>query len=342
MKVVPIDSEPSEWDSFVNSHRDATAYHQFRWNDVISKSFGHTCHYLAAVDDQDEWQGVLPIVHLRSKLFGNVLVSVPFVNYGGILSRNEESAHLLLEQAELLRRSLGAARVELRHVARGVEGLLTKKHKVTMVMELAPNVERQWQAFDAKLRNQIRKAEKNGLTSGSGHLEFLDGFYQVFARNMRDLGTPVYSKDFFRNILQAFPETTRIFAVYYKEALIASGIALWFRETLEVPWASSIRDYKSLCPNNMLYWDMIRFAIGNNLRRLDFGRSTPNEGTYKFKEQWGAVPVPLYWQYLMERQNVLPDVSPANPKYHAAIRLWQRLPIPLTKFLGPLIVRNIP
>ena len=139
-----------------------------------------------------------------------------------------------------------------------------------------------------------------------------------------------------------WPRTTRVFAVYHNATLIASGIALWHRDTLEVPWASSINDYKSLCPNNLLYWDVIRFAVNKGFSKLDFGRSTPHEGTYNFKKQWGALPVPLYWQYLINSKNAIPDLSPANPKYHAAIRLWQRLPISVTRVLGPLIVRNIP
>jgi serine/alanine adding enzyme len=187
--------------------------------------------------------------------------------------------------------------------------------------------------FNAKLRNQIRKAKKSGLQFVVGHLEILDGFYAVFARNMRDLGTPVYGKSFFRNILEVFPDIRRIFAVYHETRMIAAGIGSWFRNTLEIPWASSIRDSKcsvlTIC-----YWEAIRFTIRNGLNRLDFGRSTPNEGTYNFKKQWGAQPVQLQWQYLMEACNMIPDLSPSNPKYQAAIRIWQRLPLPQPAYLG--------
>jgi CelD/BcsL family acetyltransferase involved in cellulose biosynthesis len=124
--------------------------------------------------------------------------------------------------------------------------------------------------------------------------------------------------------------------------MVAAGIGSWFRNTLEIPWASSINDYKALCPNNMLYWEAIRFAIGKGFTKFDFGRSTPDEGTYHFKKQWGAKPVQLYWQYLMAGHGTMPDLSPSNPKYQAAIRFWQQLPVSATKALGPLIVRNIP
>lgn len=343
MKVLTLNSSAENaWSSFVQSTWDATSYHQFGWKAVIAKSFGHPCHYLAAIEDSGDWQGVLPLTYMHSSLFGKFLVSVPFVNYGGLLCKSEAAACSLLDEAERLRLSYGAKYVELRHLARAVEGLPTKQHKVTMILDLAKDVDSQWKLFNPKLRNQIRKAEKSSLEVMIGHLELLDGFYEVFSRNMRDLGTPVYAKTFFYNVLETFSDTTRIVSVKYHEHVIAVGIALWFRDTLEIPWASSINDYKSLCPNNMLYWAAIRFAIENGFSKFDFGRSTPNEGTYNFKKQWGAMPVPLYWQYLMNESNNIPELTPSNLRYQMAIRMWKHLPVPLTKILGPLIVRNIP
>ncbi len=342
MKVELIESDESKWNSFVESSTAASSYHRFEWKRIIAKTFGHHSYYLAAIDGQGQWHGVLPLIHIQSRLFGNFLISVPFVNYGGLLCSDSNLVALLLNRAEQLRKTTGASHVELRHVGYCIDGLPTRQHKVTMILNLAPDEEGQWRGFNAKLRNQIRKAEKSSLHIQIGGLELLERFYRVFARNMRDLGTPVYSQNFFRNVLETFPETSRIFAVCYGDAMIAAGIGTWFRETLEIPWASSNGDYKALCPNNMLYWEAIRFAITKGLKKLDFGRSTPHEGTYNFKKQWGAIPVQLYWQYLTQPGTALPDLSPSNPKYDFAIRLWQKLPLPVTKVLGPFIVRNIP
>lgn len=334
--------DPTVWDAFVAQSPEATAYHRHGWKQVVERSFGHGTHYLAARDQSGATRGVLPLVHMKSPLFGNFLVSVPFVNYGGLLCEDGAAEAALLAEAERLRRSLGAGHVELRHLGRGRADLPSREHKVTMVLPLAPDEKMQWDGFNAKLRNQIRKAEKNDLSCVFGQLELLDDFYAIFARNMRDLGTPVYGKEFFRNVLACFPESTRIVAVRYRGESIAAGILSSFRETVEVPWASSIADYKGLCPNNMLYWEAIRFAIAQGFTRFDFGRSTPNEGTYNFKKQWGAEPIPLYWQYLLESGRELPALDPHNPKYQLAIRVWKRLPLGLTKLLGPPIVRNIP
>jgi len=342
VRITAVESGQSGWDEFVQSHPGASSYHRFGWKEAFARSFGHPCHYLAAVDDSGHWQGILPLVHMHSRMFGNFLVSLPFVNYGGLLCRSEAAAALLLEEAQSVRRSRGAAYVELRHVTARHGNLPTRSHKVSMVLPLAQSDGEQWKAFDPKLRNQIRKAQKSGLQFRRGHLELLDAFYDVFTRNMRDLGTPVYGKSFFRHILEAFPETTAILLVTHERRPIAAGIASWFKQQFEVPWASSIKAFKPLCPNHMLYWEAIRFAIERGFSKFDFGRSTPNEGTYNFKKHWGALPVALNWQYLMDDRGRIPDLSPANPRYRIAVRAWQYLPLAITKVLGPRIVRNIP
>lgn len=334
--------DSKRWDAFVDAAPDATLYHRWSWKGVIEESFGHRGHYLAALDGGGKVAGVLPLVHMKSALFGNFLVSVPFVNYGGVLCQDEEAKRVLLAGAENLRISCRAEHVELRHLDFMIDGIPARQHKVTMVLGLAGDTEAQWAGFNAKLRNQIRKAEKNALNCRTGHLELLDDFYRVFARNMRDLGTPVYGREFFRQVLAAHPDTARIIAVMHQGKTIAAGIVIWYRQTMEMPWASSIAGSKPLCPNNLLYWEAIRQAIAKGCSNFDFGRSTPNEGTFNFKKQWGAEPVQLYWQYLLEEGKPLPELSNRNPKYEMAIRTWRKLPVALTRLLGPRIVRSIP
>ncbi len=160
---------------------------------------------------------------------------------------------------------------------------------------------------------------------------------------MRDLGTPVYPKKFFNNILKEFPETTWICTIYTKdEQPVASGVLVGFKEMLEIPWASSLRNYNNYSPNMLLYWGVLKFACEKGYKVFDFGRSTPNEGTYKFKEQWGAKPLQLYWHYWLKNGGHLPELNPKNPKYQIAIKIWQTLPVGLTRLIGPAIVKNIP
>jgi FemAB-related protein (PEP-CTERM system-associated) len=330
------------WDEFVSGHEESTNYHQYGWRKVVEKSFGHRTMYLAATTPQNVICGILPFVQMKSRLFGSFLVSLPFFNYGGMLISEDSAAATLLTASRNMLFGTGVNHVEFRHRKSCDDAMATKQHKVTMILDLKKNEEEQWRCLDAKVRNQVRKAEKNGLRIVMGGAELLDGFYEVFCRNMRDLGTPVYGRNFFSNVMEEFPDSTRILSVVHDGKTIASALMTWFRDTLEVPWASSNRDFRQMCPNNLLYWEAIRFAIGIGARTFDFGRSTPDEGTYNFKKQWGARPVQLYWQYLLRDGDAMPEVNPTNPKYRLAIQAWQRLPLMLTNLLGPHIVRCIP
>ena len=199
-----------------------------------------------------------------------------------------------------------------------------------------------WDGLDRKARNQVRKAQKSGLTYREGGPELLDAFYAVFARNMRDLGTPVYSSRFFTEILGAFPDRARIHVVSRKTTPVAAGLTFETRGTVEIPWASSVRDFNALCPNHLLYWSILESASARGCSTFDFGRSTPHEGTYKFKEQWGAQPVPLCWEYGLLVGGDVPNSSPTNPKFRLAIAMWKKLPLSVANRIGPMIVRAIP
>jgi FemAB-related protein (PEP-CTERM system-associated) len=248
----------------------------------------------------------------------------------------------MLSEAGRLQQELGASHAELRHTTPWPGDLPTKQHKVSMLLELAHDADSQWKRFDPKLRNQIRKAEKSGLTAVVGGSELLDDFYTVFVRNMRDLGTPVYAREFFEAVMAGFPGETRFITIYHNGKPVAAGLIIWFRDTVEIPWASSIRDFNALCPNNLLYWTALQFSVKKGFKKFDFGRSTPGEGTYRFKEQWGAEPLKLHWQYLLAGGVALPELNTKNPRYEMAIKMWQKLPLPVTRILGPHIVRCIP
>jgi serine/alanine adding enzyme len=338
---ITTDITRDRWDAFVEAHPDATAYHGWRWRHVFEQAFGHETVYLAAVD-RGEIAGVLPLAIFRSHLFGRFAVSLPFVNYGGLCTTTPAAADALLRRAADLARERRLAHVELRHVARQCPHLSAREHKVGMRLDLAGDATRAWDSLDRKVRNQVRKAEKSALTARSGGSELLAPFYRVFSRNMRDLGTPVYSIDFFRAVLDAFPVETRVFLVEHGDLPVAGGITVRHRGTLEIPWASSLREYRAECPNNLLYWQIMQFAIGAGATTLDFGRSTPEEGTYQFKKQWGAQPFPLYWEYVLRAGAAPADLSPKNPKFAPAIAVWKRLPVAVTTLIGPHIVRSIP
>jgi serine/alanine adding enzyme len=214
--------------------------------------------------------------------------------------------------------------------------------KVRMLLELPGSSDELMKSFKSKLRSQIRRPIKEGLTAKIGGLELLDDFYAVFCVNMRDLGSPVHSKRMMHTVSQVFAETARLVVVYKEIIPVACSLVIGFEDTLENPWASSLREFSRLSPNMLLYWIMLAYACDSGYRFFDFGRSTPGEGTYKFKEQWGAEPHPLHWQtvYLKEPSEPANDGTDKD-KFSKAIGYWQKLPVGITRLMGPVIRKHI-
>jgi serine/alanine adding enzyme len=326
------------WERYVDSRHDEAGYHAWDWQEVFARAFGHESIYLIARRG-GEVTGVLPLVEIKSLLFGHTLTSLPFLNYGGVLADDVASGQALVAASRREAVARHCRHVELRHVEAQFPDLPCKQHKVSMRLPLAEGL---WDRLDRKVRNQVRKAEKSGLTVERGGGELVDDFYAVFARNMRDLGTPVYSRRLFEEVFRVFPDRATMHVVRLEGRPIAAGVTYRTPRMTQLPWASSIRDYNALCPNTLLYWDAIQSAAAAGCDVFDMGRSTPNEGTFRFKQQWGAEPLPLHWEYQLQSEQHLPNVSPANPKFQLAIAVWQRLPLALTLRVGPMIVRAIP
>jgi serine/alanine adding enzyme len=338
--IVSIETEPQQWNDYVRGRVDATGYHEWAWRDVFERALDCPPIYFAA-RREGHVVGVLPTVLLNSWLFGRALISLPFLNYGGVVADDEPAAGALLGAAMDAARTHRCQHVELRHFNQRFLDLPCKRHKVTMTLPLtaAPAL---WEGLDRKARNQVRKAQKSGLIYTEGGAELLERFYAVFARNMRDLGTPVHGVRFFAEVLRAFPGRARIHVVSQEALPVAAGLTFETRGTVEIPWASSVRDFNALCPNHLLYWNILEGASTKGCTTFDFGRSTPHEGTYKFKEQWGAAPIPLCWEYGLLAGGEVPNASPTNPKFRLAIAMWKQLPLGVANRIGPMIVRAIP
>lgn len=296
-----------------------------------------------SVTEEGLCNGILPLVHMTSLIFGNFFVSLPYFNYGGVCADSPAVADNLWRKAVEIARSKKATYIELRSARELNWPLPVKTGKVSMELKLPQSTEALWKSFGSKLRSQIKKPLKGGMISRIGGIDLLDSFYSVFAENMRALGTPVYSKSFFRSILTEFPQSARICAVFDNiENPVAAGFLIGFRDRIEIPWASSLRSQNHLAPNMLLYWASLSFACEQGYKIFDFGRSTPGEGTFKFKQQWGAEPVQLYWYYWLSEGELLPNLNPKNSKYGLAIAIWKKLPLSITKWIGPRIIRNIP
>ena len=334
--------DETPWDAFVRARPEGHSCHLLAWKRIIEEAFGHATQYLVAEGEAGAFRGILPLVRLKSLCFGDFLVSMPYLNYGGPCADGIDVARGLLAEARAIARRLGVRHVEIRTETDTDFGMRIKSAKVSMRLDLTPDPEALWRRFPAKLRSQVKRACQEKMSVRVGGAEELDSFYEVFARNMRDLGTPVYAKRFFGKVLEHLPGATWICTVYLGDRAVAAGFLVGFRDTLEIPWASSLREYNRLSPNMLLYWSALEHGCRQGFRVFDFGRSSPDSGPYRFKQQWGATPVALHWHYWLRDGGGLPDLTPTNPHLRAAISVWRRLPVVLTKVIGPPIVRRLP
>ena len=336
------ETDYAAWDCFVAQHPHGSVYHLSAWRHILAQAFGKRWYLIAMRHGSDLCAGI-PLVHMQSRLFGNFLVSMPYLNYGGLLTTDDAWNEPLLRQVQLLGQQLGARHTELRHLTPYYPDLPCSTEKVSMWLSLPDTPDALFASFKAKLRSQVRKGEKNGLGVRVGRTELLEDFYTVLTRNMHDLGTPIYGRRFFRLILEAFPDTARLVIITdAQDQPLAGGFVLGYRDRLEIPWASSLRAYNHLQTNMWLYWQCMKYACEQGYRVFDFGRSTLDSPTCKFKEQWGAQPVQHYWHYHLAAGQPLPQLNPHNPKYHLAIEMWKRLPLTVTRWLGPAVAKHLP
>jgi FemAB-related protein (PEP-CTERM system-associated) len=313
-----------------------------RWLRVLRDGLRHDPVLLEA-DRDGQTTGYLCLAMVRSLAFGRFAVSLPYVSSAGVVARDPDSAAALVEAAMTLAKSERVKFLELRHERSLDHPLLPEAmtHKVHMRLALPPTSEELWDRFKPKVRNQVRKAEEHALSVAWGGSEMLGEFYRVFSRNMRDLGTPVYGRRLFAAILRHFAGESELCVVRQGERPIASALLVHGHSSTEVPSASSLRSCSATNANMLLYWNLLKRSIDRGQREFDFGRSSEESGTFRFKKQWGAVPSPAVWQY-HRLGGSIDAARPENKKFGLAIRLWQRLPLWVANALGPGIVRGIP
>lgn len=333
---VSMATEPgAEWDAFVESSGGGLG-HASAWRHAVREGYGLESDYLVARSG-GSWQGVLPLVRFRGLNGRLELVSMPFLDTGGILALSPDAADALRQAAFDLARSLGAAAVELRALADASAD--RPQPRVDLAMDLASSEEAQWNELRAKVRNQTRKADKEGLCVAEGDRgALLSGFFGPFCQNMRDLGSPVHSERFFAAASEAFAERWRFVVTRLGDRDVGGLVAIHFADAVSVPWASTLRSERRRCPNNQIYWEAIRWAIGRGAGTFDFGRSPVDSGTYRFKRGWGASERPLHWQRFDADGREQPWKSAAeSPWLQRLSQLWTRLPVGLASALGPRI-----
>lgn len=331
----------TEWDAFVRRSEGWTHFHLAGWRDVIREVHGHECLYLTARDPAGVLAGVLPLVRVRSLVFGHYLVSMPYLNHGGPLG-SDAAIHELTRDASQRAQRDGVQLLEFRSRRPLPLELPVSHRKVGVLLDLPSGDPAElFRRLDAKLRSQIRKPQKAGVVVHFG-LDQIEAFFAVFSRHMRDLGTPTQPYRFFTAIAQRFPEDVWIAAAYRDGVPIAAGYGFRWNAEFEITWASSLRSHARVAPNMGLYWAFLERCVNEGVRTFNFGRSTPGAGTHKFKLQWGGRDETLWWYGRAAGDAPAATPSPNAGAFAWGPAIWRRLPLTAANVIGPRVVRFIP
>lgn len=338
--TVTVSQALPDWGEFLADRGRSGIYEDPRWGDILRRCYGNRPYYLTAWRDHAV-AGALLLVAKSGPLFASHLCSVPYFDAVGVIGEDADARAALLAEACHLRRKCGAAYVELRQWRPLEAPAHLRTDKVSMWLDLPPDAAALWSQVRAKVRNQVRKGEKAGAEQMAGGAEHLNAFHAVYARNMRDLGSPPHSRAFFARVLKTFGSRARLYVVTFAGRPVAASLILEDRGAVHVPWAASDWRYRRQCPNYVLYWAMLRDACGR-VSRFDFGRSTRDAGTHAFKKHWGAREVPLYWQYLFPGgAGRAPSPPAAGRPQRVMVACWKRLPVPAARALGPWLIGQV-
>lgn len=342
MRVEPLNSADraavARWESFVRDCPEGTFFHRAGWQTVIQGSFGHDTHYLQALEGE-QLLGVLPLAHIRSRLFGNSLTSLPFASYGGIAASTDEARRALQEAAVALARRLGVDHLELRN-SQPQQDWPTQDLYVAFKLRIPAVLDERMLCIPQKRRNMVRKALKLGLRPVVG--DTLDNFFPVFAENARDHGTPTLPRHYFVALLRTFGEDCGILSVHDEAGLCLSSILCFFHKGEVLAYYAGERPKaRGTAANDLKYWSVMQWAQQRGCDTFDLGRSKKGTGSFEFKRLWGFEPVQLHYQYQLLRRDTVPQNNPTNPKYRLLIGAWQRLPLAVANRVGPWVVRSL-
>lgn len=332
--------ETVEWDAFVRTSPDGSPFHLVAWRRAVEETFGHRPHYLMAVSGAGI-EGVLPLFEVRGLTGGRGLVSVPYGVYGGICATSDAARRALLRAATDLARERNAAYVELRHRRDQGLDLPTKTLYVTFRRPIAPDDETNACAIPRKQRRMTRLGSRHGLRVEIGR-DHLDRLYDIYAQNVRTLGSPVFPRKLFGAILDAFDKECQLLTVWHGDRMVAGVLTLFYEDQVLPYYGGALRAALPYGVNDFMYWELLRHAARSGYGVFDFGRSREGTGSYHFKRHWGFEPAPLPYQYVLRRGRRPPNLSPANPRFHLAVEIWRRLPLALTRAAGPFLTRFLP
>jgi FemAB-related protein (PEP-CTERM system-associated) len=344
VKISVLGADAAAWDRYVRGHQAATFFHLAAWRDVIERAFNHRTHYLVAEQD-GAIAGVLPLAQVKTRLFGHTLISLPFCVYGGPLAEDATTAACLADHATALGRTLGASATELRFMADPGPAYAPDTWQrrdalyVTFRRAITADDDANLKAVPRKQRAMVRKAIDRGLGVHTGR--DVDTLHRIYAHSVRNLGTPVFSRRYFRILAEAFGPALDVLTISHAQTPVAAVMNFYWRDEVLPYYGGGTDAARALGANDFMYWSVMRQAAARGCRMFDFGRSKEGTGSYSFKKNWGFEPAPLAYLFNLPPGKSIPENNPLNPKYRLMIAAWKRLPLPVANALGPFLVRGV-
>ena len=331
-------SDAGRWDDYVLTHPDATFFHRAGWRRVIEDAFGHRTHFLLA-QHGERIVGVLPLAEINSLLFGHSLSSLPFCAYGGILADDEAATRALDEAAQALATQLKVGTLEYRNQMARHANWPTKDLYVTFKKAIEPEIEANLNAIPRKQRAMVRKGIKAGLV---GEIDAdTTRFFRAYSASVHRLGTPVFSRTFFRLLKDEFGDDCEVLTITLNGEVISSVLSFYFRDEVLPYYGGGVDAARAVAGNDFMYWELMRRACERGLKVFDFGRSKRGTGSFDFKKNWGFEATPLHYEYFLVQDHEVPEINPLNPKYSLFIKAWKRMPLAMANLIGPHIVKNL-
>ena len=328
------------WERFVASSPETTLAHELGWRNVVARAYHHTPLYLMA-QQKGILCGLLPLFLIKSRIFGRILATAPYLSFGGILADNAETARDLIDAANQIALAERAGYLEIRGMTRADQRLSLKAKYCTAILQLSPDPDELWKKFESRARKGVRKAIKSNLQVERGH-HLVEVFAEVISQHKQELGTPFHRANFYRQILAEFPTQAEILMIHRDQHYLGGILLVGAKDTVLPLYGGVLKQYHSYSAMSQLIWETIRYGCEHGFSYLDLGRSQWESGTLMFKRQWGAVAYPLFYEYYLPKGGNVPDADPMNPRYHLASAIWRRLPLFAAKALGPFIIRDIP
>jgi FemAB-related protein (PEP-CTERM system-associated) len=330
-----------QWDDYVLTTQQGSLFQTIAWKKVLEKTFGYNSIFFSAYDD-GQICGILPLFVVPQPLKGQVMVSVPFGVYGGVVAERPEATQALLDAGKILAIEKGVNSLELRQIEKVDESLPTKDLYFTFVREIFDGEEKNMSAIPRKQRRMIRQGISHGLQSKIGGAELLKEFYFVYSSSLRNLGTPAFPFRYFEHLFQELGEQCKILSIIYQDKVVASVLTFFYRDQVMPYYGGGLPEYQRYSIYDFMYWELMRFGWEHGYKVFDFGRSKQDTGPFHFKRHWGFEPQALPYQYFLPKGGTIPNVNPSNPKFQPLIALWKRLPLPIANQLGPFLIRYLP